>query len=191
MSCNDEAVSDCYIGQTNNLKIRIKRHRNNTVNEKQHCYGYKLYECIRENGGFENWKFDILETTVFPSKAEALERETVLIREHNATLNKIVPSRSDAQYKIDKHEEILQKSREHYKEHRDEILERARQRYQEDAETIREKNKQRMREWRAKLSDEKKEEVKAKALTKVACDKCGKEVVKNGIKRHQSRGNCV
>ena len=57
--CKDPFIKDFYIGCTKHLKRREKEHRivcNGGKNKKP------LYECIRNNGGWENWEFVILKT---------------------------------------------------------------------------------------------------------------------------------
>jgi len=48
--CQDESVTECYVGHTTNFKSRKNQHkcRSKTIN-------FKLYQMIRENGGWDNW----------------------------------------------------------------------------------------------------------------------------------------
>ena len=75
---NDPLIKDKYIGKSKDFhkrKISHKSDCNNTDSPDKH-YNYKVYVFIRENGGFENWHFEILETANLEDKkqAEALER---------------------------------------------------------------------------------------------------------------------
>lgn len=58
--CNDENIKCCYVGSTANFSDRKRGHLKsyNKPNEKGH--NYKIYETIRANGGWENWKMVII-----------------------------------------------------------------------------------------------------------------------------------
>lgn len=57
--CKDPSITDLYVGHTTNFFTRKQSHRNCCNNQKNYSYNSKLYTCIRENGGWENW--DIIE----------------------------------------------------------------------------------------------------------------------------------
>jgi hypothetical protein len=50
-----------YIGSTNNFSQRKHKHKKNTTNKRGKLYWLKLYLFIRENGGINNFIFEILE----------------------------------------------------------------------------------------------------------------------------------
>tara|TARA_R110000772_G_scaffold267316_1_gene391054 strand:- start:424 stop:969 length:546 start_codon:yes stop_codon:yes gene_type:complete len=53
--CKDNSITDCYIGSTGNFKERRKSHKKLVKNSKDRKYNMKIYKCIRENGGWDNW----------------------------------------------------------------------------------------------------------------------------------------
>lgn len=55
ISCKNPEVSKCYIGKTINIKNRIATHKT-----KSKISELPLYVFIRNNGGFENFKIEIL-----------------------------------------------------------------------------------------------------------------------------------
>jgi len=57
----DTDVQEVYIGSCVDLKKRIDVHKSNCNNKNSKKYNYKVYQFIRENGGFDNWKFIWLE----------------------------------------------------------------------------------------------------------------------------------
>ena len=65
--CNDKSITDCYIGSTTDMYNREKNHRNKWNDINYRSYNYKLYQFIRENGGWENWEmkkiFDVEDDT--------------------------------------------------------------------------------------------------------------------------------
>jgi hypothetical protein len=55
ISCKDPLVTKCYIGKTINIKNRMANHKTRSKISE-----LPLYVFIRNNGGFENFKFEIL-----------------------------------------------------------------------------------------------------------------------------------
>ena len=70
ISCKDKNIKDCYIGQTTNFNVRKSQHKSYTNNQKAHQYTYPLYTFIRENGGWNNFKMEILERLDWKDKRE-------------------------------------------------------------------------------------------------------------------------
>jgi len=48
--CNDESVTECYVGHTTNFVKRKYQHK-----QTWKTSNLKLYQMIRENGGWDNW----------------------------------------------------------------------------------------------------------------------------------------
>lgn len=48
--CKDESIKKCYIGKTKDLKSRVAAHKCNS-----YFSDVKLYQVIREHGGWSNW----------------------------------------------------------------------------------------------------------------------------------------
>lgn len=90
--CNDKNITDCYVGSTCNLTRRKNQHKNVCNNENTIHYNYPLYKCIRENGGWDNWKMVVLEKYECDSKVELEMREHYYYEKENATLNKNKPA---------------------------------------------------------------------------------------------------
>ena len=95
--CKDLSVKDCYVGQTTNFKLRKSDHKANSI-----CHHYKVYQFIRNNGGWDN--FDMIEIEKFPCKDgnEARARERYWYEELNSSLNTIKPliTEDKKEYKI-------------------------------------------------------------------------------------------
>jgi len=81
--CKDNNIINIYIGSTTDIDRRRREHKSRCLSG----YEYKLYNFIRNNGGWDNW--ELLEVEKFPcnSKLEAYERERQLYKELNADLN--------------------------------------------------------------------------------------------------------
>ena len=71
--CNDEGIEEFYIGSTSNFEKRKTNHRfkcNDSIN-----YNYKVYQKIRENGGFDNWSMVVLQHCSNFDELKLLEQE--------------------------------------------------------------------------------------------------------------------
>jgi hypothetical protein len=90
--CNDETIKECYVGHTTNFKQRKIEHKFACCNENSKSYNCKVYSFIRDNGGFNNWKFIEIEKFPCNSKEEAHMRENYWYFNLKATLNTIAPS---------------------------------------------------------------------------------------------------
>lgn len=93
--CNDLSITDCYVGMTSNLRNRRAEHKKVCHNPQYvHKYGYKLYEFIRNNHGWENWSVVEIEKWPCNDGNEARARERYWYEHLNATLNSYVPNKS-------------------------------------------------------------------------------------------------
>jgi len=81
--CNDENIKNCYVGMTTNFYNRKSTHKSNINNN----YDIKVYNFIRENGGWENWSMIVIVEQNNLSHAQAQEIELNYIKELNADLN--------------------------------------------------------------------------------------------------------
>ncbi len=70
-----DGVGEFYIGSSFDMKERIYKHKSKCHNSKCKAYNFKVYQYIRENHGFDNWKFETLETALFENKTSLLIRE--------------------------------------------------------------------------------------------------------------------
>ena len=103
ITCNDSIVSDLYVGHTTNFVQRKHAHKQNCINEKSPNYKCKLYEVIRNNGGWINWKMEIINFFNCKNHYEARKKEQEYFLSLNATLNSIEP------YAIPKPKEVIAK----------------------------------------------------------------------------------
>lgn len=73
----------CYIGQSNNIEKRWKKHKQDYKNIKSHSYNYPLYRAFRKYG-IDNFSFEILEECLLK---ELDEKEIYYIKIYNAFFN--------------------------------------------------------------------------------------------------------
>jgi hypothetical protein len=87
--CLDPNISDSYVGYTiKSIDFRMYHHKKTCENSGYKYHHKKLYRFIRENGGFENFSFEILEKC-HVTISEARSREQNFINIYRPTLNKI------------------------------------------------------------------------------------------------------
>lgn len=85
--CNDESITDCYIGSSKAFKLRKYKHTT-AANCKTHKnHNLKLYQTIYNNGGINNWSIIPIEVIKCETKKEALIREQYWINMYKPTLN--------------------------------------------------------------------------------------------------------
>jgi len=58
--CNDENIKSCYVGSTSNFITRKNQHKNACLNNINQKYNFKIYEIMRENGGWTNWNMVVI-----------------------------------------------------------------------------------------------------------------------------------
>ena len=92
--CKNNLITDCYVGQTMNFKLRGQQHQNKCNNPKSDRYNIKLYTFIRDNGGFDNWDIKLIATYNCVDKYEAYKFERLHYEELNSTLNDKYPART-------------------------------------------------------------------------------------------------
>jgi hypothetical protein len=77
-------IPDSYISYTTNLTQRKYKHKREALDLS---YQTKLYECIRKNGGWSNWKCTILEKCACDNENDARERVNSYISKMKPNLN--------------------------------------------------------------------------------------------------------
>ena len=117
---DDESL--VYVGSTNNFTKRKYNHKYSCNNPNKE-YNKKLYQLIRDNGGWEC--FRMVQVKEFPckNKREAEKEEDRIMMEMKANMNDIRASRSRAEYHSDKRDKINKYKKQYYIKNRDKILE--------------------------------------------------------------------
>jgi hypothetical protein len=114
--CNDDNVTDTYIGSTSNIASRKYNHKSrcNTQNKN-----LKVYEIIRANGGWNNWSFVVIEEIKECSKIQAHIREEYHRQELKANMNSqtcfsgITDYNTKEEQKIKYNKQYREKNKEH------------------------------------------------------------------------------
>jgi hypothetical protein len=91
ITCKDPTIKDVYVGHTTNFIQRKHAHKQNCVNDKSTNYKCKLYQVIRNNGGWNNWIMEIVGFFNCNDHYEARQKEQEYFELLHATLNSIEP----------------------------------------------------------------------------------------------------
>jgi len=98
--CNDLSITDLYIGHTTDFTRRKNQHKNISNNENDKKYNLKVYQIIRDNGGWSNWNMIEIEKYECNDANEARTRERYHYELLKPNMNKQIPNRPNDGYKI-------------------------------------------------------------------------------------------
>ena len=168
---NDD-TKKVYVGSTINLKHRIRDHRQNCNNEKNKRYNYKLYQYLRENGGFNMYEFIILECYVFNFKHELHHREDDYIKMYDNNLNTFRAYLTRQEYK----KKISERYKKYFNENKEKVYKKNKK--------YRDKNKEKISKRSKEYYQNNKEIINEQRKEKITCE-CGSIVRKGLIARHR------
>lgn len=125
-----------YVGSTIcSLSKRWGQHKGAIISKK-----YGLYNCIENNGGFENWYIELYENYSCENKEQLFRKEGEIIR-MIGTLNMNIAGRSKKEWAEENKEKMDTYKQEWTEENRDKILEKKKIYREEHKEEIIEKGK--------------------------------------------------
>jgi len=140
-----------YIGSTWNMVDRKYTHKDRSKTSE-----YKNYVICRENGGYDNFIFEVLEEYECNDKIERVKREQHWLDTLKPTMNSQRAYATEEQLKEQKKEKVKQYYQEHKEErkqwrleHKEEIKDYDKQYYHKNKE----KNKEKKKQWRLKNSE--------------------------------------
>lgn len=139
--CNDLNVKYTYVGHTTNFNKRKYQHKTCFNNENIKNHNVKLYNAIREFGGWDSWSMIEIEKYPCNDRQEAVARERFWYEHLNADLNVQVPNRSQKEYKKLYDENNKEEIKEKNKEYREQNKEKIKEYRQTHKEEIKEKRK--------------------------------------------------
>jgi len=133
--CEDEEIVSCYVGHTSNFIKRKNHHKNSCNKPSDKKHNLKLYQVMRENGGWNNWKMIEIENKICLSKRDAERHEQELMIELKANMNSYRAFRTDEEHK--------EYAKEYYKQynqdHKDERKECDKKYYQKNKTIMKER----------------------------------------------------
>ena len=125
LACND--CEEVYVGKTCNIQNRLYAHKGRCNNINSRGYNSKVYKCIRENGGWEQWLMYIIhegEYTVEESKN--IEKKYVV---KYGTLNSEIPNNDRQKY-------MRNFNQKNYQQNKDALIKRSREFYEKNKDAI-------------------------------------------------------
>ena len=188
-----------YTGHTTDMRHRKNSHKTKCTNPDSDKYHLKVYQYIRENGGWDTWL--MIEIEKYPCKDvhEARARERVIQTEMKAKLNSDIAGRTrkewvkdncdklseyTKQYNIDNREKIAEQRKQYHIDNRMMICEKTRNYNKHNKDKIAEKKKQRHEANKDVINEKRRNE-------KATCDHCGSIVRRDGIPEHMKTLKCI
>jgi len=172
-----------YIGSSKIFEKRKNDHKYNSNNETSVAYHFKVYKYIREHGGYDSWKYEILEKEYYKNKKHRFERERYFIESLKPTLNTTIPGRTDQEWYEDNKEMVKVNRKKYYNEHKVEISNKSSEFYQ--------KHKVKIIKEQKKYYEEHIQEVKAYKTKKVECKYCKRLVSNSNHAAHRKTDYCI
>jgi len=197
---NDQDNKNIYIGSTTNFRNRKTQHKDFCNNENKESYNRPVYKFIRENGGWNEWEMIAIETYPCESKRELEIRERFHIETLKSKLNRVIPTRTNAEYREDNKEIIAHKKKEDYTNNVEYKLLKQKIYYENHKEEKKEydkkyrlKNKDKINEKRLEYSrnyNQTPKRIEWKT-TKIECDICGSKVSRSNLSTHKKSNKCI
>jgi hypothetical protein len=133
--CKDNTNTDIYVGSSVCARDRFYQHKSTCKNDKRVGHYAKIYNCIRENGGIDNWTYEVIERV---EKPQQRIREQYWIQEINPSLN---------ERRAYTDEDTAKELRKQHEAPIKEELAKKKREYRQKPE-VREKELKKMKEWR-------------------------------------------
>jgi len=130
-----KGVNEIYIGSSTKFNNRCKGHYKNCIYPNVESYYLKLYNYIRDNGGFENFIIEKIEHYPCNNKLQLRQREQHFIDTLKPSLNDSRAYRTDEQkinYYQDNKSDFNIKSKIYYNEHQVELRQKGNEKVQCD-----------------------------------------------------------
>ncbi len=164
----DDLPNFVYVGSTMSYTNRKYEHKRTCNNENRKGYNYKIYQTIRENGGWDNWRMVCIHQQEVDNKRHAEKIEEDYRIELNGNMNThraFITPEQEKEYK-----------KEYYKEWCANNADYNKQYYENNKDYFSEKNK----EW----YETNKESIHAHRKEKITCE-CGCEICRGYLAAHK------
>lgn len=121
--CRDLAIKDLYVGHTTQFTKRKASHKTKCHNINSPSHHFKVYQFIRDNGGWTNWEMIEIEKRSCIDIQEATKIEREWVENLNANLNCQVPSRTKKEYALETKDRFKEAKKEYREENKELIKE--------------------------------------------------------------------
>jgi predicted GIY-YIG superfamily endonuclease len=170
---NDDIV---YIGSTDDIEARMSKHKYSCNNIKQRDYNRKVYKYIRDNGGFDEWTYEIIDEVEVALRNDAARYEGEYIIKYDAInklndrvagqcLNKSI-NQYHKEYRERNKERLSQKDKEKHERNKEVISQKKKEYYERNKGYIlqsvneyRNKNKDAINQRRREYNEQNKDDI--------------------------------
>jgi hypothetical protein len=168
--CNDDNVTDTYIGSSKNIATRKYQHKCKCNNPNSENHNTKVYQIIRANGGWDNWNLVVIEEIKECSKIQAHIREEFHRQELKANMNSVTCFSGAVDYNTK--EEYL---KQYYEINKNKFLEKEKK--------WRENNLDKYKDYQKQYKEKNKEQLYKQQSQPYSCE-CGSIFRQNDKSRH-------
>ena len=172
----DDLPDYVYVGSTMAFTNRKYQHKIACENINSQKHNYKIYQTIRANGGWDNWKMICIHQQDVENKrmAEKIEEDFRLELKANMNTYRAFTTEEDKK-------EYLKEYRENNKE---KIKEQVKEYCKEYRENNKEKIKEQVKEYGKEWRENNREHIRQHACEKITCD-CGCQIRRCNLARHK------
>ena len=196
--CINPEIKSCYVGSTINFTERKAQHKKCCNGENYKQYNQKIYQIIRANGGWSEWRMIEIEKRIVKDKREAERIEQEFIEQLQSDMNcnkSYCGFETKQEYRQGYYQEHKEKfalhNKEYYQEHRDEIALKHKEYLQKHKKEIALYKKEYQQEHREEISlkqkeyrQENKEKISLKKGELLYCE-CGCVITRDKLNRHK------
>ena len=183
--CDD--CDEIYVGSTRALARRKYQHKHDCNNPNGKSYNYKIYQTIRDNGGWTNWRMCPIEEIQNVSKIEAEIKEeeyrvilTANLNSQKASIGDMTMTEYYKQYKKKYHKEYYDQNKEQISEYQTEYRKNNKEQISETKKEWYEQNSERLKEKNREYYEQNSEQINRK----IECD-CGAIIIHRNKSRHE------
>lgn len=91
-ACNDPEIKSTYVGHTINFIARKAHHKKCCNGEHYKPHNLKIYQIIRANGGWDNWRMIEIESRLVKDKRESERIEQEFMEQLQVDMNTYNPN---------------------------------------------------------------------------------------------------
>ena len=178
-----------YVGHTTNFTKRKAYHKEYSTTETSSKYNNKVYQMIRENGGWLDFNMVIIKEFSCENRRQAEAEEDKIMREMKATMNTNRAFIEKGEYYLNNKDKIIQKVNEYRQNNIEHIREYDRERNKnperkEQHKQSYEKHKEQRLKQTKQYRENNKEKIQERQSRVCLCP-CGKEYTNHHKLRHE------
>jgi len=133
---HNEDETLCYIGSTCNFRNRKYHHKNTYHNENDTNYNLKVYQMIRDNGGWDSFKCVIVEEYPCETRQQLNIKEEEYRERMKANMNTRKAFSDNKEYQKKYYDDNIDKKKEYKKKYYDEKKDKYKEYYDNNKDKI-------------------------------------------------------